>query len=467
MNGFFAHLFVSWRLHHRNRMALAYGYLFPLMFLGVFWVLYRHESPPLRRHLGELLTVTILGGACFGLPTTLVSEREQGVWRRYRLTPMPLGRLLASTVAARFAIILSAGLLQLGAALACGMPLPAYPAALAVAFSFSALAFIGLGLLLAMLADTVPAVQALGQCVFLPMLVIGGVAVPLGSLPDWAQSLANFFPGRHAVEAMQATAVGGDFSGLAFQLAVLAITGVSAALAATRLFRWDLGQRFAALPGKGWLTLILTMWLAAGSLAGLRDRAAAEAALAARPSVLPPDPAAPWKNLTSRDIAGLDFRAPSDSGVVAPFAPEDDPPDEFTMEELQQLAAALPTWEPGLKGDEVQRVRNLLCVPALADITQQSTERYIPGLVLTQLQESFPKDQLIKLLAWIVLHPEEGTVLRDVSEVGVPGTAGDPDQVRERSYYYALKFIMRLTGRQPAPNTAAARASRPAAAPPP
>ena len=38
--------------------------------------------------MGELLTVTALGGACFGLPTTMVSERERGVWRRYRLAPV-------------------------------------------------------------------------------------------------------------------------------------------------------------------------------------------------------------------------------------------------------------------------------------------------------------------------------------------------------------------------------------------
>ena len=46
-----------------------------------------------------------------------------------------------------------------------------------------------------MMADNVPAVQALGQCIFLPMLIIGGVAVPLASLPDWAQHLSAFFPG--------------------------------------------------------------------------------------------------------------------------------------------------------------------------------------------------------------------------------------------------------------------------------
>ena len=88
MNALAEHLRISLRLHFRNRLALLYGYLFPLVFLVAFWVLYRHEKVPLLRHMGELLTVSILGGACFGLPTTLVGERERGVWRRYRLTPV-------------------------------------------------------------------------------------------------------------------------------------------------------------------------------------------------------------------------------------------------------------------------------------------------------------------------------------------------------------------------------------------
>ena len=89
MNALVAHLRASLRLHFRNKMALLYGYLFPLIFLVAFWVLYRYEKPPLLRHMGELLTVAVLGGACFGLPTTLVGERERGMWRRYKLAPIP------------------------------------------------------------------------------------------------------------------------------------------------------------------------------------------------------------------------------------------------------------------------------------------------------------------------------------------------------------------------------------------
>ena len=227
MNAVRAHLGIALRLHFRNKMALLYGYLFPLIFLVAFWVLYRHEQVPLLRHMGELFTVAVLGGACFGLPTTLVGERERGVWRRYRLTPVPTWVIVASTVLARYVIILTAGLLQLALALAVGMTLPAHPLDLWVAFTFVSFAFIGLGLVIATLADTVPAVQALGQCIFLPMLIIGGVAVQLAALPLWAQHVSAFFPGRYAVEALQAGVNGRGLAGARFSLLALGLTGIA------------------------------------------------------------------------------------------------------------------------------------------------------------------------------------------------------------------------------------------------
>ena len=135
--------------------------------------------------MGELLTVGVLGTACFGLPTSLVSERERGIWRRYRLTPVATGSLVTSTLLVRYVTVLGAGLLQLFLAMAIGRWLPAHPLDLWLTYSLVTFALLGLGLVLTALADTVPAAQALGQCVFLPMLIVGGVAVRLGVLPEW------------------------------------------------------------------------------------------------------------------------------------------------------------------------------------------------------------------------------------------------------------------------------------------
>jgi hypothetical protein len=235
-------------------------------------VLYRHERVPLARHMGELLTVTALGGACFGLPTAMVSERERGVWRRYRLAPVATGGLLASTVLARYVLLVLAGLLQVLLAMAVGMPLPDHPFDLWLAFTFVAFALLGLGLVIATLADNVPAVQALGQCIFLPMLIIGGVAVQLASLPAWAQHLSAFFPGRYAVEAMQACVTGDGLGAIGFSLLALFLIGAAACLAGVKMFRWDAHQRFAARGGKGWVAVALGAWAAVGLLAESRGR---------------------------------------------------------------------------------------------------------------------------------------------------------------------------------------------------
>ena len=451
MNGLREHLGQSLRLHFRNRMALLYGYLFPLIFLVAFWVLYRHEKIPLIRHMGELLTVSVLGGACFGLPTTLVSERERGVWRRYRLTPLPTWAFVVSTAVARYVIILSAGALQLGLALSLGMPLPAHPLDLWVAFTVVSFAFIGLGLVLAMLADNVPAVQALGQCIFLPMLIIGGVAVQLASLPMWAQHVSAFFPGRYAVEALQACVSGGGLGSIGFCLLALALIGVAGCSAGAKLFRWDAAQRFAASTGKLWLLPVLGAWLAVGLLAELRDRIAVSidgVTIAAPAAVMPaPVPLPPWTKITAKDVAALDFRVPSDGGVVSPFAGPEEEASDYTKDEVEAVRQGLLTWRPGLEGDDVQRVRNLVCVAAVPDSIQQPVERYLPPVVLSHLQDIYPKDKLIKILTWIVLHPEEGSVIDSIADLGVQGTAGDPDVVRERSYLYSIKFILRSTGR--------------------
>lgn len=476
MNGLLHHLGVSLRLHFRNRMALLYGYLFPLIFLAVFWVLYRHEKIPLVRHMGELLTVAVLGGACFGLPTTLVSERERGVWRRYRLTPASTWSLVASTVIARYFIVLTAGLLQLGVACAVGMPFPEHPAALALAFTMVAFAFIGLGLVIAMLADNVPAVQALGQCIFLPMLIIGGVAVPLETLPVWAQHVSAFFPGRYAVEVLHQCVTGTGFSPVNFDLLALGVIGLTGFLVGAKLFRWDAQQHFSRQSGKAWLLPVIAVWLAVGFAAEGRDRvvlpdtrpsqvanaagtateptaanggspSAAPAAVAVARPAPPLVPLPPWAYLTMKEVEQLEFDLPPDVGVVAPMAPDDQLPDDWVQPQLENVRIMLPYWVPSKGSDALTRVRHALYVAAVPDSAQVPTEAFVPQVVLNYLEATYPKEDLIKILTWIAQNPNEGTPVLNTSDLGLKAAVRDPSLVQERVHYYAIKFVARLINR--------------------
>jgi len=440
------HVGLILRLHGRNRMALVYGHLFPLLFLVVFAVLYRHESVPLIAHLGEWLTISVLGGACFGLPTTLVSERELGVWRRYRLVPVAPGVLIAGAVLARYLLILSAGGLQLALALVLGMPLPADLPGLVLAFTAVAFAFIGLGLVLAALADTVPAVQALGQCLFLPLLVIGGVAVPLAALPDWAQHTAAFLPGRYAVAALQAGAVepGG---GAAFDLLALLVTGAAGCVVGLRLFRWEAGGGARLGGGRAWLVLVVAAWAAIGITAVRQDRS-----LVRGPVPVPEVPAAPTEPWRAVDLTApeeVTYATPSDFGVVTPFAPPDEEMDPAEARLMAGLGARLRTWPPAQDADPVQRVRNLLSVAAQVDIAQLPYERHVPRVLLGHLVDTLPADDLARALVWIIRHPEEGAVVADLTGLGLGWYGADEALIRVRSRLYAVKFLQRVAGGVP------------------
>ncbi|MBW3627978.1 MAG: ABC transporter permease [Gemmatimonadetes bacterium] len=515
---------VNLRLHFRNKMGLLYSYLFPAIFLVAFWVLYRTEEVPLARHMGELLTVTALGGACFGLPTSMVAERERGVWRRYRLAPVHIGSLVASTVVARYFLLLTAGVVQLALALAIGMPFPEHPLDLFVAFTFVCFAFLGLGLVIATLADNIPAVQALGQCIFLPMLIIGGVAVRLASLPEWAQHVSAFFPGRYAVDALQATVTGNGLNATRFSLLALLLIGAAGSLAGAKMFRWDAQQRFARSRGKGWLGVALVAWVAVGLLAesnGIisivnprtaEDQGSTDDIVAglmrqgparpAEPTAAPgdstpatPGPAVPadtgavgaqtpvatpgaptiptappavplpgapaqpaaaapatgWQAATLADIErDIDFsRVPSDQGVVSPIAPSDDVPQADLADQLQCIRTNIVVWGPGRTPDPIQRVRNYLYVAAVPDVFQIDLERYVPAVVMERLVQVTPRDELIKILYWIAMHPEGGDLnaLDEVRTVCLDGAPGDTEEVRNRTAIYAVKFLGRLTGK--------------------
>jgi hypothetical protein len=448
------------KLNFRNRMAMLYGYLFPLIFLVAFWAVYRSDPVPLALHVGQFLTVTILGSACFGLPTTIVSERERGVWRRYRLLPAPGWIFLASVLLARALLLASAALLQLALAFALGMPAPLHPCDLMIAFAAVSFAFLAFGMVIAMLVDNVPAVQALGQCIFLPMLIIGGVAVGLESLPSWAQHLSLFFPGRYAVEALQLSATGAGLSRAGFDLAALLATGVAGAVAAGAMFRWD--KAFA--PHRAWLLLAIGMWVAVGVAAELRGRATVSAVQdrrevgAARDYVTgtPKFETAPasWRDVTQAGIDGIDFkRLPPDQGIIAPVSRGDEVPDPAILPVLDHVRDALSGWAPGNVGDPVQRTRNLLTIAAVPDILQmEQVERFVPRLVFARLQTVIPPRDLPKILYWVALHPDAGSdaAMHQLAVFGLPDITGPTRPVRGRVMLYAFKLLGRLAG--PLPN---------------
>lgn len=492
MRGLLPYLDLTLRLHFRQKLALFYSFLFPLIFLGAFRALYRWEAVPLARHVGELLTVVILSGACLGLPVILVSERERGVWRRYRLAPVATSTLITGMIIARFILLVASAALLLALATVVGLPFPDHPFQLAMGFALVAFTFSGLGLLLAMIANSVPAAQALGQCVFLPMLVFGGVVVQPATLPAWAQILSTYLPGRYAVDLLQACANGGGLASEGFALIALAGVGTAAFVSSVRMFRWDSLARRESGHGIAWAGVTALALVAVGlgstrftSMGPMGPSAEALAAIRESPygtepppQANPPEPspettatssppplpvqAEPvvtaqepktWRDLTPAELAAITIVLPPDDGVVAPMPGPGDIPDADTVSWLDYIRPKLPGWESGKVADPVQRVRNYLYAAAVPDVVQMDPfERFFPALILDHLIATTPREDLERILGWIVLNPVHGSLMAadNVVALGIEVRTSEFDAVRERARYYAMKFLLHVRDLPPA-----------------
>ncbi len=432
LTGWSRHFLLTLNLNFRSKQAVIYGYLVPVFFLLAFGSVFRADTPALLPQMGQILTITVLGGACFGLPTALVAERERGIWRRYRLLPLPIGWLVLSVLVARILIIASAALIQIALArMIYGTPFPQHPGAAVLAFLFVTWAFLGMGLLIAALADDVPAVQAMGQCIFLPMILIGGVGVPLVILPVWAQRIAGFMPGRYAVEVLQPCFDGQPgLGGTGFRLGALAVIGLAAGISGSKLFRWEAGRRMAWRE-RWWVAAAISSWVAIGGVAWQTGRL--------KP-VLPE--AAAWNNITEAEIAQIDFSGlPGDSDLVTRLATPD-----ADLKRAGDFADKLARWPQGKLDDSGQSIRNLVAISAIADLCADPREAEIARLVFQRLKITFEPDDLRRALAWIILSPDDGRVLTKAPELGL--YRHPPERlVRQRSAIYAKKYLGRLVGK--------------------
>ena len=226
----------------RNRAMLLLLYLFPLGFFLMAGALMVGLNPAFRETLIPAMVVfALMAGCLLGLPDPIVTAREAGIFRSYKIHGVPAAHLLllpAAAIVAHLAVV--ATLITVVAPLLFGAPLPARVGAYVGVFLAAAAAHAGLGLLIAVVSASTRATVLWGQLVFLPSVMLGGLMVPSEVIPDGLATLARLLPATHAMNAFRGLAYGEAtaFSPIG-SLGVLVVGAVLAVALAVRLFQWD------------------------------------------------------------------------------------------------------------------------------------------------------------------------------------------------------------------------------------
>ncbi len=234
----------------RNPAGAVFTFAFPLLFLVIFSTLNSGERIEERGGI-SFTTFFVPGIIAFGLISAcytnlairMTMNRDFGILKRIRGTPVPTWAYLAGQVASSVLVTFLLLFLTVGlGVVAFDVDFRTSTAAgLFVTLGLGAACFCALGLAVSGLCPNADAAPAIVNFSIFPLLFVSGIFFPIDTAPRWLSSLAELFPMQRLADGLQ-YAFDPRTTGLGFNgsdLAGLAVWTVAGSLLALRLFRWD------------------------------------------------------------------------------------------------------------------------------------------------------------------------------------------------------------------------------------
>jgi len=267
MTAYLTNIVITLRLMSRDRTALVFGYIFPLIFFFLFAQMFEagQGGGVAKQVVTSVLIFGVLGNGFFGAGMRAVSDREQNILRRFKVAPTTAAPLLVSWLVTGWINYIPSALFLISIGhFAYGMPWPERPFTLFIFMSVAVLAFRSLGLIIASVVNGMQESQILIQLFYLPMLFLSGATFPVSAMPQWLQIVAQFIPSSHLFAGLQAIMLRQE--GLDTQwksLLALFLTLLVGMFLSVKLFRWEKEEKVKS-SAKLWVVAALAPFLLLG-----------------------------------------------------------------------------------------------------------------------------------------------------------------------------------------------------------
>ena len=225
----------------RNKMFFFFSIVMPLGFFFLYSGVFAKGNPrEVAYLLGPVLALNVMG-SFWGLSATLVTFREQGILRRFHVTPATATDMLLSSIFANYVLTLPTVIVELILA-----KFLFHVASLGDLLSVFLLVSIGttsfgsLGLVIASVTNTMQETQVLNQLLWLPLIFLSGATIPFNYLSALVKRIALFLPATYLVHGLKRAIV--DDYGPEKQLLILTSLSLWFLLTlflSSQLFRWE------------------------------------------------------------------------------------------------------------------------------------------------------------------------------------------------------------------------------------
>jgi len=233
----------------RNPASVFFTVMLPLIFLFIFATIFGNDEIEERGvktttyYVPAIVALAVISATLQSLAINLAQDRERGLLKRVRGTPLPTqffvsGRVGNSLVVSILMVVLVAVIGKL--VYDVSLPDQTVPAVL-LTLAVGAFSFCCLGFALTAAIPSEDAAPAISNATVLPLYFISGIFIPDSEIPEGVLSVADVFPIRHFFEAFF-VAWDPNTTGSGIELGHLAVVlawGIAGLVVALLAFRWE------------------------------------------------------------------------------------------------------------------------------------------------------------------------------------------------------------------------------------
>lgn len=255
------------RLMLRDRAVLFFSFLFPLSFFFLFAQAFHASASggAMSQVIAMVLIIGVLGNGFFGAGMRTVQDRETGVLRRFKVAPISAAPVIvASLVSGLVAYLPTVFLFLFFGNAIYHAPYPSQLGSLILFISLGLIAFRAVGMIVASVVNSAQEAQIVIQMLYLPMLFLSGATFPVGIMPVWVQTIAQFLPATYLFQGITSILLGGESvtKNLVSVFALLTTLAVCL-LIGVKLFRWEKEEKIAK-GAKWWILAVLAPFFLMG-----------------------------------------------------------------------------------------------------------------------------------------------------------------------------------------------------------
>jgi ABC-2 type transport system permease protein len=227
----------------RNKMFLFFSVIMPFGFFFLYAGVFAKGIPRVVQYfMGPVLALTVMG-SFWGLSAALVTFREQGILRRFHVTPVTPSDMLASSVVANFVLTLPTVLIEFLFARSIfhvthfGNLISVF-----LLIAVGTMSFASMGLVVASVTNTMQETQVINQIIWFPLIFLSGATIPLVTLPLVVRRVGLFLPATYLVTGLQSAifaAVAPWSVDVLLALCSLAVWAALTFFLSAQLFRWE------------------------------------------------------------------------------------------------------------------------------------------------------------------------------------------------------------------------------------